>query len=73
MPQIILSDDKFKLINQIDIDEKRVLVANKAGLYIINLKQNVSGAKQQIVDGEIWDAAFIPNTHYVAYNLNKMG
>jgi hypothetical protein len=35
------------------------------------MKQNIPNNKKIIIEGDIWDAAFIPKTHYVAYCLNK--
>lgn len=40
MPDLSLNDDKFKIINQIDINQKEALLSTKIGLYIINLKNN---------------------------------
>ena len=71
MPDIILPDDKFKIINHIDINEKHLILSTKSGLYLIDLKQSTPYGRKLIIQGDVTHAAFIPNTHYVAYSINK--
>jgi hypothetical protein len=73
MPDILIPGDEFMLINYIDVNEKYLLLSTKSGLYLFNLKKANLSSPQVISEGDVIHAVFIPNSHYLAYAINKPG
>ncbi len=60
------------IINSVDFNDKFLLVATTTGLFTYSLKLKNFMEKCILIDNQdVWEAVFIPKTHYAAYVLNN--